>query len=121
MWSNGFYRTIELALTDRAGLIVRLSGGRIASIMVHASGSWSLRLASDVASGDASGSAIGDDWLEVRLTHGWIAAGGRLVGLRWVAPDGRSFASCLWCGTPGTACWRRLLVRLQVPMVTGLA
>ncbi len=117
MWSNGFYRTIELALADRAGSVVPLLGGRIATVVAHASGRWSLQLTSAAASGDARG----DEWLEVRLTHGWIAAGGRLVGLRWVARDGRPFACCLWCRHRGTVGWRHLLVRLRVPMAAGLS
>lgn len=121
MWSNGFYRTIELASADRAAPVVRLFGGRVASVVAQASGSWSLRLVSRPASAAARGGALGDEWLEVRLTHGWIAVGGRLIGLRWVARDGRRFSCWLWCRRPGSARWRRLLVRLRVPMAAGLA
>ncbi len=103
MWSNAFCQTLELEFPDGSGTFYRLFGFRIRRIVAHASGDWSLQLRSG-------------ERVRVRLEHGWIAASGRVVGLRWVG-DQRSRYDCgIFCVEPRRADWRRLLVRLRVPM-----
>jgi hypothetical protein len=55
------------------------------------------------------------------LRAGWIAGGGRLVGLRWRTRAGDRFDCGLLCLRPNEAGWRRLLVRLRVPMSAPFA
>jgi hypothetical protein len=108
MWSNAFYQTLEIRLPDPAGSLVRPFGQRIQRILVHASGAWSLGL--------ADGSAV-----DVSLRAGWIAAGGRAVALSWIADDRRRYVCMILCTRPEERRWRRLLVRLRVPMAAQLS
>ncbi|MGI9342670.1 MAG: hypothetical protein ACR2QV_07450 [Gammaproteobacteria bacterium] len=108
MWSNAFCQTLELRFPDPAGAFARPFGRRIQRILVHASGAWSLGLA-DGRTVDAS------------LRAGWIAAGGRAVGLSWMGDDRRRYACMILCTRPEQRPWRRLLVRLRVPMTTQLS
>jgi hypothetical protein len=103
MWSNAFYQTLEIELPDPSGTVIRLFGFGICRMIAHASGRWTL---------DTRGAGC----IEARLQYGWIAGGGRLVGLCWMGEDGRRYA-CGWLSVrPELARWRRLLVRLRVPM-----
>lgn len=102
MWSNAFSQPVELGFPDTSGSTFRMFGFGICGIVAHASGDWSLHLRSG-------------ERVHARLRHGWIAASGRLVGLRWVGEDGRRFACGICCVEPRRAAWRRLLVRLRVP------
>ena len=113
MWSNGFYQTIDLACAERGGPVVRWFGRRVLVIRAHGSGRWSLKMAATGGCPEA--------WVDVRLTHGWIAAGGRLMGLRWVTADQKPWVCCLSCRNMGAVGWRRLLVRLRVPIMLSLA
>lgn len=103
MWSNGLSQTLELEFPDESGTVFRVFGLGIRRIVAHASGDWSLQLRSG-------------ERVRVRLRHGWIAASGRAIGLRWVSADRRRFACGICCVDPRRAGWRRLLVRLRVPM-----
>jgi len=87
---------------------LRLSGFRVRRIIAHASGRWSLDLGND-------------ECVEVELLHGWIAWGGRLVGLCWMSRERGRFVCGLCCLEPGLDRWRRLLVRLRVPMPAQLS
>ena len=108
MWSNGFYQTLELELPDPSGVVLRFSGSGIRRVIAHASGRWSLDLGQDAC-------------FEVELLHGWIGGGGRLVGLRWMSREGCRFVCGLCCLDPDRDRWRRLLVRLRVPMPPRLS
>lgn len=108
MWSNAFCRTLEIALPDPSGTIVRPFGFGICAIVAHVSGDWTLRL-------------CGGEICDVQLRGGWIAGGGRAVGLRWISSDRRRFACGLISRDLEADDWRRLLVRLRVPMATQLS
>jgi hypothetical protein len=107
MWSNAFHQTLEFKFPDSSGTATRLFGFGIRRMIGHASGCWTLET--------RSGGCV-----EGRLRHGWIAAGGRLVGLCWTSEDGHRYACVLLTVHPGRARWRRLLVRLRVPMLQRL-
>jgi len=107
MWSNAFHQTLELEFPDSSGTATRLFGFGIRRMIGHASGRWTLE------------TRVGG-YVEVRLCYGWVAAGGRLVGLCWTSEDGRRFTCGLLAFHPGRARWRRLLVRLRVPMLQRL-
>jgi len=97
-----------LEFPDPSGSVLRFSGYRIRRIIAHASGRWSLD--------------VGDrEYVDVELLHGWIGAGGRLVGLRWMSGERRRFVCGLCCREPTRDPWRRLLVRLRVPMPPRLS
>jgi len=108
MWLNGFYQTLEFELPDPSGTVRRFSGYRLRRIIAHASGRWSL----DPGTGE---------YVDVEILHGWIGGGGRLVGLRWRSRDGRRFVCGLCCPKPDHDRWRRLLVRLRVPVPQQLS
>jgi hypothetical protein len=108
MWSNAFCQTIDLGFPDPDGAMRRFAGARLTRIVAHASGRWLLELRSG-------------ERFAAELTHGWIAGGGRLVGLRWSARGRGPQSCCLYCAEPARDRWRRLLTRVRVPMATGLS
>ena len=103
MWSNGFWHAIEIAIPDPDAAVRRWFGRELLALGTSPSGRWLLTL---------------DDESPVaaRLERGWIAGGGRVVGLRWITSDGRRVECGLYCARPGARRWRRLLVRLRVPL-----
>ena len=107
MWSNAFHQTLEIEFPDASGSVLRLFGFGIRRMIAHGSGRWTL----DIRRRGC---------IEARLQYGWIAAGGRLVGLCWKGEDGRRYACGLYAIGPERARWRRLLVRLRLPMTQRL-
>ncbi|MBT8442321.1 MAG: hypothetical protein KJO76_08045 [Gammaproteobacteria bacterium] len=103
MSSSAFCQILEFRLPDPSGNILRFSGFRLRRIVARTDGRWFLV----PCRGDG---AIAD------LQAGWVAAGGRLLGLRWKTRTGERFECGLLCLQPEEAGWRRLLVRLRVPM-----
>ena len=108
MSSNAFCQNLEFVFPDPAGNIVRLFGFRLRRFVARADGQWF------VESGRGEG-------LDAELRAGWIAGGGRLLGLRWKTRNGGWVECGLLCLRPGNPDWRRLLVRLRVPMKASLS
>lgn len=108
MWSNAFCQTVDFEFPDRSGAILRFSGFGLRRIIAHPSGDWSVVLKSG-------------ERVDVELVRGWAAGGMRAVGLQWEARDRRRFSCGLCCLSPSQDPWRRLLVRLRVPMSPRLS
>lgn len=103
MWSNAFHQTLEFSFPDSSGAVRCLFGFGVRRIVAQGSGRW-------VLDTDDEGC------IEASLRHGWIAAGGRMIGLCWISDGGRRFRCGLLTFHPEQARWRRLLVRLRVPL-----
>jgi hypothetical protein len=117
MWSNGFLQTLEICPASRCagGLFVNTfcHGVRrlnpfltpmVTRIVAQPSGYWIL----ETESGGR---------YEVNLNGGWIFGSGLCVGLYWKSDDGRqSFRSWLISWRQDPAVWRRLQVRLRIPV-----
>jgi hypothetical protein len=112
MSSNAFYQNLEFTFPDPAGNIYRLFGFRLRRLVARADGEWFVE--TDRIEGSLA-----------ELQAGWVAAGGRLVGLRWRIRDGGGKGERVDCGLccaqPELPDWRRLLVRLRVPMRAPLS
>lgn len=109
MWSNAFYQTVDLRLPDPSRVAFRYAGFGIRRIVAHASGEWALVLEDG-------------EHFDVELRYAWIAAAGHLAGIDWRGREEPRRISCgLYCLDPAQDTWRRLLVRLRVPMPTRLS
>lgn len=108
MSSTAFCQTLEYVFPDPSGNIFRFSGFRLRRIVARADGRWFLVP-------NRGEGAIAE------LHAGWIAGGCRLVGLRWRTRAGDRFDCGLLCLRPAEPGWRRLLVRLRVPMSAPFA
>ena len=116
MWSNGFLQTLEIYPAGRrtggcsGHSICRalrrwnpFSTPLITRIVAQPSGYWVL----ETETGERH---------EVRLMGGWIIGSGLSIGFYWKSDDGRTFRSWMtsWRQDPGI--WRRLQVRLRMPV-----
>ena len=108
MWSNAFYQTLDLDLSGSKSSIWRLFGFNICRVIAHPSGRWVLET--------RTGRLV-----DAHLHSGWIAGGGRFTGLSWAGSDGNRYACALFAVHPEGAQWRRLLVRLRLPIPERLA
>ena len=116
MWSNGFLQTLEIYPAARwAGRLPGHSFWRvlrrgnpfstplITRIVAPPSGNWVL----ETEQGER---------YEARLIHGWIIGSGLSIGLAWKSCEGPRFRCWLTCWRQDPVTWRRLQVRLRMPV-----
>jgi hypothetical protein len=116
MWCNGFLEILEIYPAGRwlGGLsghsfcrVLRrfnpFSTPPITRIVAQQSGNWII----ETEPGER---------LEVRLISGWIIGSGLSIGLCWKSSDGRCFRSWLTSWRQDPVAWRRLQVRLRMPV-----
>ncbi len=116
MWSNGFLQTLEIYPAGRSPAggsahsycralrrFIPFSTPPVARIVAQPSGNWVL----ETEQGDR---------YEVRLIYGWIMGGGLSIGLSWKSCTGQRFRSWLISWRQDPVIWRRLQVRLRMPV-----
>lgn len=116
MWSNSFLQTLEIYPVARCpgGLtghsfcrVLRrcnpFATPPVTRIIAQPSGKWVL----ETEQGER---------YEAQLMHGWIIGNGLGIGLAWKSCEGQCFRAWLTCRRQDPATWRRLQVRLRMPV-----
>ena len=108
MSSSAFCHGLDFRFPDPGGQVYRWCGFRLTRVVARDDGSWF------VVCGNGPG-------VPGELRGGWIAGGGRIAGLRWITRGGHRVDCGLFAPDPRARNWRRLLVRLRVPMHSPLS
>ena len=87
-------------------LVIRQARHRVLRVQMLAGGGWQLTC--------ASGARIA-----AQLRGAWL--GGRVAGLEWRGSDGLTYRCLLTSADCGTVNWRRLRVRLRLPISAAMA